>query len=201
MSDQTAESSDRAPKDSRRYPARPVVGVGGIVIDEGKVLLVRRGREPLKGYWSIPGGAVETGERLEAAVCRELWEETGLSVEPLFLAAVFQRLMPDAKGETEYHYVLIDYVCGIAEGASPAEARPGDDADELGWFALDEAETMLMTPGTLDVVASALVAWDAWRTQEGDPLAGLYLRLETAPGGAEGRGAEDRRAGEGERRT
>lgn len=165
--------------DSRRYPPRPVVGVGGILIEEGKVLLVRRGREPLKGHWSIPGGAVNTGERLEDAVCRELREETGLAVKPLFLVAVFERLMPDEKGATEYHYVLIDYVCGLQDGVSPEEAKPGDDADELGWFALDEAETMLMTPGTFDVVATAMVAWDAWRAQEGDPRAGLFLRLDS----------------------
>lgn len=196
MSDATAGSREPATEDSRRYPARPVVGVGGIVIDEGKVLLVRRGREPLKGYWSIPGGAVNTGERLEAALCRELQEETGLPVEPLFLVAVFERLMPDASGRTEYHYVLIDYVCGIAGDAEPAQVRPGDDADEVGWFALDEAETMLMTPGTFDVVAKALLAWDAWRTQEGDPRAGLYLKAETvAERGMQGS------AQEGERRT
>jgi ADP-ribose pyrophosphatase YjhB (NUDIX family) len=191
MSDATAGSHQPAQEDSRRYPARPVVGVGGIVIDEGKVLLVRRGREPLKGYWSIPGGAVNTGEPLEAALRRELQEETGLPVEPLFLVAVFERLMPDASGNTEYHYVLIDYVCGIAGDVEPADARPGDDADEVGWFALDEAETMLMTPGTFDVVAKALLAWDAWRTHDGDPRAGLYLNVDTvAERSAEGSAQE-----------
>ncbi len=163
-------------RESRRYPNRPVVGVGGVMIDEGKVLLVRRGTEPLRGHWSIPGGAVETGERLEEAVCREVLEETGLTVEPLFLVAVFQRLMPDQSGSTEYHYVLVDYVCRVLSG----NPLPGDDADEVGWFALDEAETMLMTPGTFDVVAGALVAYDAWRTQQGNPHAGLYLSLESS---------------------
>lgn len=163
------------PADSRRYPTRPVVGVGAIVIDEGKVLLVRRGHEPLRGYWSIPGGGVNAGEKLEEAVCRELQEETGLIGEPLFLAAVFERVTPDAGGITEYHYVLIDYVCRIVGG----EAAAADDADELGWFALDEAETLLMTPGTLDVVARALVAYDGWRANSaGARHGGLYLNLD-----------------------
>lgn len=170
--------------DTRHYPARPVVGVGAIVIDEGKVLLVRRGHDPLQGYWSIPGGGVNTGETLEAAVCRELREETGLIGEPLFLAAVFERLMPDANGTTEYHYVLIDYVCRIIGG----EAAPDDDADALGWFALDEAETLQMTPGTFDVLARALVAYDAWRgSSTGSPHSGLYLNLDhTITGTPEG---------------
>lgn len=159
----------------RRYPARPVVGVGAIVIRNGEVLLVRRGRAPLAGYWSLPGGAVETGERLEDALRREVLEETGLTVEPLFLAAVFERLMPDAAGRAEFHYVLLDYVCAPEPGA---EAAAGDDAAELGWFALDEAETLLMTPGTLDVVARALVAYDCWRATGDSPCGGAYLRLE-----------------------
>lgn len=167
--------------DSRRYPARPVVGVGAIVINEGKVLLVRRGHAPLQGHWSIPGGGVNTGETLEAAVCRELQEETGLRGEPLFLAAVFERVMPDSSGRAEYHYVLIDYACRIVGGV----AAPGDDADELGWFALGEAEALEMTPGTFAVVARAFVAHDAWRAGgQGSRLGGLYLNLDHPVAGA-----------------
>lgn len=177
MAQPEANSTPAATGDSRRYPARPVVGVGAIVIDEGKVLLVRRGHAPLQGRWSIPGGGVNTGEMLEEAACRELQEETGLRGEPLFLAAVFERVMPDAEGRAEYHYVLIDYVCRVIGG----EAAPGDDADELGWFALDEAETLEMTPGTFAVVARSFVAYDAWRAGgQGSPLGGLYLDLSHA---------------------
>jgi 8-oxo-dGTP diphosphatase len=178
MTTEHRSSSSGLPADSRRYPARPVIGVGGIVIHDGKVLLVQRGREPLKGYWSVPGGAVETGERLEEALCREVLEETGLRVQPRFLAAVFERLMADATERTEFHYVLIDYVCEL-DGASPDEvvAHAGDDAADLGWFELDEIETMKMTPGTAEVISHALVAYDCWRAKRQDPTAGLFLRL------------------------
>lgn len=170
----------------RRYPARPVAGVGAVVIHEGKVLLVQRGREPLKGYWSIPGGAIETGETLETALRREVLEETGLAVEPLFLTAVFERLMPDAEGRTEFHYVLIDYVCALPAGEAAASTeQAGDDADALGWFALDEAETLRMTAGTYEVIAKAWVAYDCWRATGESPCAGLYLRLPSGDYGGE----------------
>lgn len=173
---QAPESADTsAAPDSRRYPARPVVGVGAIVVKDGQVLLVRRGRAPLKGYWSLPGGAVETGELLEDALRREVLEETGLAVEPLFLAAVFERLMTDADERTEFHYVLLDYVCAPQPGT---EAAAGDDAEQLGWFDLEEAGTLLMTPGTHEVIARALVAYDCWRATGDTPCGGAWLRLE-----------------------
>ena len=176
MSAEPSSAENRTPvPDVRRYPARPIVGVGGIIVRDGTVLLVQRGREPLKGYWSVPGGAVNTGERLEDAMLREVMEETGLHVEPLFLAAVFERLMPDEAGGMEYHYVLMDYVCHVVAG----EAAAGDDAADLAWFQLDEIENLRMTPGTYEVIVSAMVAYDVWRTQEGDPRAGLYLRLSS----------------------
>ncbi|MCU0226698.1 MAG: NUDIX hydrolase [Bryobacterales bacterium] len=167
-------------RDSRRYPARPVVGVGAIVIRGGEVLLIRRGRAPLLGYWSLPGGAVETGERLEDALCREVLEETGLQVQPLFLAAVFERIMPDSHGRAEFHYVLLDYVCELLPSPTgqPQVGHAGDDASALGWFALDEAETLQMTPGTYDVIARALVAFDCCRATTHQACAGTFLRLQ-----------------------
>lgn len=174
-SNQAAANASPAlpPSESRRYPARPVVGVGAIIIEDNRVLLVQRGREPLRGYWSLPGGAVETGERLEDAVRREVREETGLEAEPLFLAAVFERLMPDSSGATEYHYVLMDYVCRATAG----DLAAGDDAGAVEWFQLDEAETLLLTPGTFDVIAQAFVAHNAWLATGDQPHAGLFLRL------------------------
>jgi len=96
---------------SRRYPSRPFLGVGALIFEAGKILLVERGKEPLKGYWSIPGGIVETGEKLEDAIRREVIEETGLHVEPYSMFEIFERIIPDGpddEGQPEYHYVLID---------------------------------------------------------------------------------------------
>lgn len=136
---------------SRRYPERPVLGVGAIILDGERILLVERGREPLAGYWSLPGGAVETGERLESAVCREVLEETGLVVRPERVLEIFERIMQDAEGRTEYHYVLIDYICRPEGG----EARPGDDASRVAWWPEESLEQLRLTEGTLAVIQKA----------------------------------------------
>jgi 8-oxo-dGTP diphosphatase len=126
--------------------------MGALIFKDGKVLLVKRGREPLAGYWSLPGGGVETGERLEDAVAREVLEETGLHVTADSVAAVFERLIPDQLGQCEYHYVLIDFYCTpTGEG----NLQPGDDSSEAEWFALDELPSLRMTEGTLDVIKGA----------------------------------------------
>ncbi|MBS1857553.1 MAG: NUDIX hydrolase, partial [Acidobacteria bacterium] len=100
----------------RRYPKRPLVGVGALIFQRGRILMAQRGKEPLKGWWSLPGGAVEAGETLDAAIRREVLEETGLMVEPLRIHEVFERILRDAEGAAEYHYVLIDYICRILSG-------------------------------------------------------------------------------------
>lgn len=134
--------------DDRRYPSRPLLGVGALIFDAGKILLVRRGQEPLKGWWSLPGGLVETGERLEAAVRREVLEETGLDVLPMSVLEVFERIIPDPQGKAEYHYVLIDYLCRPAGGS----LRASSDACDAAWVARSELANYQLTTGTLPVI-------------------------------------------------
>src|SRR5260370_7785391 len=110
-------------RDGRRYPQRPILGVGAIIIESDRVLLVERGREPLKGYWSLPGGVLEVGEKLADGLSREVMEETGLAIEPLSVVEIFERIMRDAAGVAEYHYVLIDYLCRVT-GAAPQPRYP-----------------------------------------------------------------------------
>lgn len=135
-------------QDPRQYPERPLVGVGGIVFREDQVLLIRRGRDPGRGQWSIPGGGVRLGEPLEEALIREMREETGLEVEPLVLVEVLDRIIPGTDGRIRYHYVLIDYLCRVREG----EARAGSDAVEAGFYSLDSLEKLELTTGTAEVI-------------------------------------------------
>lgn len=134
--------------DSRRYPPRPVLGVGALITEGESILLVQRGKEPFQNYWSLPGGAVETGEHLAVAVAREVLEETALTVEVGAVAEIFERIMPDDAGRPEYHYVLIDYLCRITAG-TPC---PGDDSCGVAWFSRQDLHTLLITPGTLEVI-------------------------------------------------
>jgi len=115
--------------DDRQFPARPIVGVGAIVVDDGRVLLVRRGRPPLQGEWSVPGGAVEVGEALSAAVQREVLEETGLIVSVGPIVEVLDRIHTNGDGRVEYHYVLIDYLCSVVGG----DVRAGSDVLDAVW--------------------------------------------------------------------
>jgi len=127
-----------------------VLGVGALIFQDDQILLIRRGREPLKGYWSLPGGAVETGERLEDALRREVREETGLDVVPTEIAVVFERIMPDSTGRAEYHYLLIDFFCEVEGGNLAA----GDDSELAEWVNCDTLDGLLLTEGTRDVIQS-----------------------------------------------
>lgn len=112
-------------KMQREYPLAPLVGVGAVIVERGRVLLVRRGREPLKGEWSLPGGMLELGEGLEAGVVREVREETGLEVEAVELVELLDRIHREGE-RVRYHYVIADYLCrvtgGVLQAASDAEA-------------------------------------------------------------------------------
>jgi 8-oxo-dGTP diphosphatase len=144
----------------REYPDRPVVGVGGVVIDAGRALLVRRASPPLEDQWSIPGGALELGETLAQGVARELEEETGLEVNVLDLIEVFERIDPALPGENgssggasrpRYHYVILDYLCETRGGRLCA----GSDARELAWAREDELEKFNLTPTASRVLRKA----------------------------------------------
>jgi len=134
--------------DNRRYPNRPILGVGALIFDDDSILLVQRAKEPLKGYWSLPGGALETGETLAEGIVREVREETGLEVEPLTVLEIFERIMRDKQGAAEYHYVLIDYICRVTGG----ELQAGDDAGRVAWVRRQLLPTYQITAGTLPVI-------------------------------------------------
>ena len=135
----------------RRYPKRPLVGVGAIIFRRGRILMAQRGKQPLEGWWSLPGGALELGESLEDAVCREVLEETGLVVKPVKLFEVFERIIRDTAGAPEYHYVLIDYVCRVTGG----ELRAGDDVSHVEWVRRGDLPDLQITEGTLAVIERA----------------------------------------------
>lgn len=139
------------PKDNRRYPPRPILGVGALILRRNKILLVERGKQPLKGYWSLPGGVLELGERLEDGIRREVREETGLEIEPLKVAEIFERIMLDKRGRTEYHYVLVDYLCKVIAG----NAAPSDDVSDVAWVSLRNLPEYKLTEGSLAVIEKA----------------------------------------------
>ena len=140
---------------AKEYPEGPVVGVGGVVIDDGRALLIRRGSEPLRGQWSIPGGTLELGESLQEGVARELLEETGLEVRVLDLIEVFDRIFVEPAlgggGTTErpkYHYVIVDYLCERISGEAIAASDVTDVVyareDELEQFRLNSTATRVL---------------------------------------------------------
>jgi len=136
----------------REYPARPIVGVGAVVLDGTRVLLVKRGHEPLKGEWSLPGGAVELGETLEKAIVREVREETGLDVDLGPMVDVLDQLRYDSDGRVKYHYVLIDFLCRPSSGVLCCAS----DAEAAEWAALDDLARYALADATLRVIQKAV---------------------------------------------
>lgn len=145
----------------REFPTAPIVGVGAVIVDGDRVLLVRRGQEPLKGEWSLPGGVLELGETLEQGVCREVLEETGLGVEVVSIVEVLDRIVTqptDEEGRVapdenriRFHYVLIDYLCRAVSG----ELRASSDADDARWVLREELGEFKLTSVTTAVIEKA----------------------------------------------
>jgi 8-oxo-dGTP diphosphatase len=145
----------------REYPERPIVGVGAIVLDGDRVLLVKRAHEPLKGEWSVPGGAVDVGETLEDAIRREVLEETGLSIEVGPVVDVLDRIRYDPDGRVRFHYVLVDFVCRAVSGT----LQSASDAEEATWAARPDLARFGVADATISVIDKAVArrsaAWTA----------------------------------------
>jgi 8-oxo-dGTP diphosphatase len=181
--------------DDRRYPRHPLPGVGAILLDGERVLMARRGKEPLKGWWSLPGGLLEVGESLSDAVRREVREETGLEIEILGVFEIFERIMRDGAGQPEYHYVLIDYLCRAAGG----DLRPGDDVCEVKWARREELGDLQITEGTLAVIERAFCGADplVCGGPPGPPFDSAETSATAGPGGpAQTRGSAPQKTGE-----
>ncbi len=135
----------------RDYPERPIVGVGAVIVHEGRSLLVRRATEPLKDEWSVPGGVLELGEKLRDGVAREALEETGLRVEVGEVLDVFDSIFPDADGRSQYHFVLIDFLCRVVSG----EAVAGSDVSEVKWITESDLAHLNLRDSIAGVVRKA----------------------------------------------
>jgi ADP-ribose pyrophosphatase YjhB (NUDIX family) len=141
-----------ADEDSREYPERPIIGVGGVVFRGDKVLLVKRAKPPRQGAWSLPGGAQEPGEAAEATFSRELREETGLDVEPAGFIETVDFIEPDDAGAIRHHYTLLDYWAESNKG----EAKPGSDVSEVVWTPLNGLGDYDLWDKTLEVIQAAV---------------------------------------------
>jgi ADP-ribose pyrophosphatase YjhB (NUDIX family) len=133
----------------REFPEVPLVGVGAIIIEGDRVLLVKRAHPPIQGQWSIPGGVLEVGEMVREAAVREAREETGLVVEPGELLGVYDRILRDSEHRIQYHYVLIDFLCRRVGGELLADS----DAADVQWFRREELTLLHLAPDTQEVIA------------------------------------------------
>jgi len=152
MKSESNPAEPTPPHSSRReYPDRPIVGVGAVIIDLGRVLLVKRGSPPLLGEWSLPGGVVELGETLRAAAEREALEETGLIVKAGEVLEVLDRIVPGKDGSPQYHYVLIDFLCIVKGG----ELRAGGDAADVCWASENDLGKYKLEQAAVEVIRKA----------------------------------------------
>src|SRR5690242_15416620 len=129
---------------TREYPDRPLIGVGSIIIEKDRVVLVKRAHPPIQGQWSIPGGVLEVGELVREAAIREAKEETGLIIAPGELLGVFDRILRDPENRVQYHYVLIDFLCRRTGG----ELLAASDAAEVRWFTRAELPALNLAEDT-----------------------------------------------------
>jgi len=137
---------------SREYPDKPLVGVGAVIVQDGRVLLIRRGHAPLLGEWSLPGGVLECGETLREATVREAREETGLVVETVEMLGVYERVIRSDDNRVRYHYVLIDFLCRPVSG----DPQAGSDATDVRWFTREELPPLKLAFDANDVVLKGL---------------------------------------------
>ena len=137
---------------SRSYPDRPFVGVSAIICHDQHVVLVERAHDPMKGIWSLPGGAVEIGERLEAAIARELREEIELDLFPTQISELVEVLRFDEADKCERHFVIAVFITELSAGEPRPLLRAGDDAGKAEWVLLDDLARYPLTTGTLDVI-------------------------------------------------
>lgn len=144
----------------REYPDQPLVGVGAVVLNGDRVLLVRRGGQPSSGKWSLPGGLVEVGETTVEAICRELAEECHLRIRIAGVAGVIDRIVRDEAGRVRYHYVLVDYLAYADSEAVTADS----DAAEARWVEVDEVEGLEVTEGLVDMIRRAMALRGEGRT-------------------------------------
>jgi len=149
-------AGDETTRAGREYPQAPIVGVAAVVLRGPNVLLIRRGREPMLGAWSLPGGALELGETTAEGVAREVFEETGVRVRPVEIVATLDRIVRDEDERVRFHYVLVEWMC-VAEGAS--ELVCGDDAAAARWVRREEiySEEYDLGASTLSVIEGALI--------------------------------------------
>jgi len=146
--------------DTRKYPVRPHVGVGVMLVRDNKLLLVKRKYDPDSGYWSIPGGHLELGERVKDAAIREAEEETGFKTRVTKLAGIIDKIMRDENGEIEFHYVLINYFVEQIEGSPDQAPIADDDALEAKFVPFDELKNYVLTDSLIELLKRLKIGYD-----------------------------------------